>query len=248
MAGKTVQQGACILIIEDDRNMQQQLSRWLTTRNYKLITAEDQTQGREALEKNDVDLVLMDVELPDGDDIYFCSDLDAIKSVPIIIITGAHVQDDDEIAGFNALAHDCIRKPITNPKVLLARVEAALRNNKTKMHNNTIASGRFELDLKRSVLKTDTGQWPLTPSECKLMEILMINPDGVLEHVKLQEHLHDMASEARDNAAIHTCIHRLKQKILGGSNELWPIESIRGVGYKWNSVKAQCGGRQQNEL
>lgn len=238
MAGKTVQQGACILIIEDDPNMQQQLSQWLTTRNYKLITAENQKQGREALEKNDVDLVLMDVQLPDGDDMYYCTELKGIRDVQIIIISGAHVDNNAEVAGFDALADDFIRKPPRSPQIVLARIEAALRKSTKKLPHSTITSGRFVLDRKRSVLKTDINQWKLTPIESKLVEILMINADSIVTYGKLQEYLYDLDSDS-GKEAIQTNMSRFRHKMMDGFNGLFPIESIKGMGYQWNSVKAQ---------
>lgn len=237
MAAKTVQQDACILIIEDDRNMQQQLSQWLTTRNYKLITAENQKQGREALEKNDIDLILMDVQLPDGDDMYYCTELKGIRDVPIIIVSGVHINDNDEIAGFNAYADDYIRKS-TSPQIILARIEAALRKKTMKLPNSTISSGRFELDRKRSVLKTDTDQWQLTPNEYKFVELLMSNPDVIVEHGKIEDYLYGLDSDS-GTRAIHTNMSRLKRKMASGAKGSFPIESISGVGYRWNSVKAQ---------
>lgn len=238
MAAKTVQQDACILIIEDDRNMQQQLSQWLTTRNYRLIIAENQKQGREALEKNDIDLVLMDVQLPDGDDMYYCTELKGIRDVPIIIISGVHTDNNDEVAGFNAYADDYIRKSTTSPQIILARIEAALRKSTMKLPHSTIASGRFELDRKRGVLKTDTNQWKLTPIESKLVEILMINVDSIVTYDKLQERLYDLESDS-GKEAIQTSMSRFRHKMMDGSNGSFPIESVKGVGYKWNSVKAQ---------
>lgn len=198
----------------------------------------DQKQGQNALENNDVDLALMDVQLPDGDDMNFCKDLKHIKDVPVIIVSEAHDNDIDEIEGLLACADDYIRKSRLNEPILLARIEVALRKRTMKMRSDTISSGQFELDRNRGVLNTGTDQWDLTPIECKLVEKLMINADVIVPYDNLLWHLYDVDSPS-DISALQTNMSRLKLKITGGSKGSYPVESVRGVGYKWNSAKAQ---------
>lgn len=180
----------------------------------------------------------MDIQLPDGDDMYYCTELKGIRDVSIIIISGAHVDNNAEVAGFNALADDFIRKPPRSPQIILARIEAALRKSTKKLPHSTITSGRFVLDRKRSVLKTDTDQWQLTPNEYKFVELLMSNPDAIVVYDKIIDYLYDLDSGS-DKQAMYTTVSRLKRKMASGAKGSFPIESIKKVGYRWNSVKAQ---------
>ena len=236
MSNGTKKQESIILIIDDDATVRQQLSDCLSRRNYKVILASDQASGKNKMKKNDVDLVLMDVMLPDGDNMHFCEELKSIRDVPIIIITGVHVSDAEEIQGFSELADDFIRKPITSPGVLVSRIEAALRKNKPTITSNTLVSGRYTLDLSQNILDDGYKKYSLTLNECHLMSLLMRNTNIILAYDTIIDKMYD-GFGSQDKSIIHASVCRLKKKIKSDKDS--PIECIRGLGYKWNSTKAQ---------
>lgn len=126
-----------ILAIEDDHIVRRSLSRTLAPEGYEVILAVNATSGLENVSRNKPDLILLDVNLPDGNGIDLCRKIkedDKLRHVPILILTGESVSVENRVNGLEAGAEDYIIKPFS-PKELLLRIKSILKQSAKPSHS-----------------------------------------------------------------------------------------------------------------
>ena len=194
---------ANILLLEDNAVLAYGLVYSLEKAGYKAFHAETIASAEVMLRENDIELILLDVMLPDGNGYDFCARLRETDSVPIIFLTAC---DDDVnvVSGFELGADDYITKPFRVQELLL-RIRAVLRRCGTA--------------------RDYSG---LTKIEARLLEILRENSGRTISRNHILEQLWDSKGEFVDNNTLSVHIRRLRSKI--GAEH---ITTIRGMGYKW---------------
>lgn len=224
-----------ILVIDDEEHILELMKFNLENKGYKVITA---TNGIDALKlaKTEVpQLVLLDLMLPGMDGYDVCKEIrkdNAISHMPIIMIT-AKSEELDKILGLELGADDYMTKPFSI-RELLARVKAILRRTSTQYIDNSYKFGNITIDFqKHEVLKNDEIV-ELTLKEFELLEILIKNKGRVMTRNFLLDKIwgYEYIGETR---TVDVHIRHLRQKIEEDDKKPKFIETIRGIGYRFNN-------------
>jgi two-component system response regulator BaeR len=220
----------CILIVEDEPKIAGVLEDYLHSRGgYRCRTVYRGDQALEAFRATGPDLVLLDLMLPGLDGIEVCKRLRAESTVPIIMLT-ARTEEIDRLLGLELGADDYICKPFS-PREVVARVKAVLR--RTKMDPASEAHRGFVLDRERFLASLNGLPLDLTAVEFALLEALHARPGRVLTREQLLDQMYDDYRVVSDRA-VDTHIKNLRKKISAAVPDLEPIESVYGLGYRFN--------------
>ncbi len=218
-----------ILVVDDESRMRKLVRDFLVKNNYEVVEAAD---GAEALdlffEKNDMDLVILDVMMPKMDGWQVCREIRAYSKVPIIMLT-AKSDERDELLGFELGVDEYISKPFS-PKILVARVEAILRRTGQAVET-IVEAGGIRLDKQAHSVTVEGKSVDLSYKEFELLAYFMENKGIALSREKILNSVwnYDYFGDAR---TIDTHVKKLRSK-MGDKGEL--IKTIWGMGYKFES-------------
>jgi DNA-binding response OmpR family regulator len=225
-----------ILVVDDDARIRQMLVRYFEEEGYKVLTAADGVAMRQQIAAATVDLVLLDVVLPGGQDGYsLAREIRSQSDLPIIMLTG---RDDvtDRVVGLEIGADDYIAKPF-HLREVLARVRSVLRRRqpagsaRPAAEDNLYRFEGWQLDLGRRELTSDSGQVvELTTGEFDMLVVLVRHPGRVMTREALMELTRGRSLDVFDRT-IDAQIARLRKKIEPSPAEPRFIKSVRGVGY-----------------
>lgn len=218
-----------ILLIEDDRDLNSGLTYDLEIENYRVYPAFTLGEGIALLEKESVDLILLDGNLPDGDGFDFCRALKAERDIPVIFLT-ARDMDQDEMRGFDCGADDYITKPFKMP-ILHRRIQAALRKTGAKEEHAGYDDGYLKIDFDNFVSVRGGEMFSMTPTEYRILRLLIANSDKVLTKRMLLEKIWDNSGNFVDEHTVAVNINRLRKKIEDEGHEY--IKTLYGMGYQW---------------
>ena len=226
-----------ILVVEDDPSIRTLLERCLTGDGYSVITQADGTGVEAVLQANGVDLVLVDIGLPDRDGLTLTRRLSEDFQVGIIIISGRR-DLTDRVVGLELGADDYITKPF-EPREMLARVRSVLRRGSRgasqaeaiDARHRRLAFGDWTLDLtSQSLHGPDDQPVTLTSGEFKLLETLVSHANRVLSREQLLDLVYANDAPAFDRS-IDVRIGRLRKKLGGNARDSRLIRTIRNGGY-----------------
>ena len=213
-----------ILVVEDDKELNRQISEALIDGGYVVDKAFDGEEGHFLGDTEPYDAVVLDIGLPQMDGISVVERWRRDgKKMPVLILT-ARDRWSDKVSGIDAGADDYVTKPFHIEEVL-ARVRALIRRAAGHA-SNTLVSGPLRLDLKSSRVTVDGSPVKLTSHEYKVLEYLMHHPGKVISRTELTEHLYDQDFD-RDSNTIEVFVGRLRKKL---GVDL--IETVRGMGYR----------------
>jgi len=220
-----------ILLAEDEEALQDQLLEILDRHRYSVDSAAD---GAQALalalgEAEYYDLAIIDLGLPKLNGMEVISRLrEQGKDYPVLILT-ARSDWQDKVEGLSAGADDYLVKPF-HVQELLARIEALIRRASGAITRD-MNIGPVSLDTKAKSVKVSGSVVELTAFEFNLLEYMMLRPGHVVSKTELTEHLYHQGFD-RDSNVIEVFVGRLRRK-LDPDNQLQPIETIRGQGYRF---------------
>lgn len=224
-----------ILVVDDDVRIRQMLTTYFEDEGYRVTAVADGAAMREALQRQPVDIILLDLVLPGGEDgLMLAREVRARSDTPIIMLTG---RDDvvDRIVGLEVGADDYIAKPF-HLREVLARLRTVLRRRQPAAParpepDETIRFDGWRLDLARRQLVTAAGnEIVLTTGEFDMLAVLARAPGRVLSRDVLMDLTHGRSLEAFDRT-IDAQIARLRKKIEPDPRQPTLIKSVRGVGY-----------------
>lgn len=220
-----------ILIVEDDKKLNNGIRLALKNPNDQLIQCRTIRDAREVFRKNKLDLILLDINLPDGNGMDFLAEIRKNDQVPIILIT-ANNMETDIVIGLEVGANDYITKPFSL-MVLRARVEVQLRQHH-KETNNIITFRNFEFDFEKMIYKVSGVSIELSKTEQKLLRILFENRGRTLTRDRLIDYVWSEESEFVDEHALTVAIKRLRDKLSDGTESTEEvIKTVYGIGYIW---------------
>ena len=229
----------CILICDDDRDIVSALDIYLTSEGYQTLHAYDGLEAIRMVEQNDVDLILMDVMMPNLDGIRATAKLRESKNVPIILLT-AKSEDSDKVLGLNIGADDYVTKPF-NPQELAARVRSHLRRYtllgdvNAASRTQDICTGRLCYSLEEMVLRADGESVRLTATELKIVDLLMRNLGRVFPAEEIYRRVWNEEAYATENTVmVH--IRRIREKIELNPKEPEYLKVVWGIGYKMEKI------------
>ncbi|MGD8552698.1 MAG: response regulator transcription factor [Anaerolineales bacterium] len=221
---------AMILLVEDDATVRETLALNLRTEGYEVHTAEDGETGLRLGRELPVDLVILDVMLPELDGLTVCRVLRKESQVPIILLT-ARGTETDKIIGLETGADDYIVKPFSLGE-FLARVRAALRRGISSQPGTEMVSGNIHLDLVSRRVFLGDEELQLAPREFELLATLMRNQGAVLTRELLLTRV--WGSEfIGDPRTVDVHIRWLREKVEQDPSSPERIQTVRGVGYRF---------------
>jgi len=212
-----------ILLTEDDHALRDGLTELFTREGYQVTAAENARTAR-ALQSKDIDLIVLDVTLPDGDGVSLCREWRmAGVETPILFLTA---KDDelDVVRGLDAGGNDYVTKPF-RMRELLSRVRALTRRTVTQ--EGLVQRGEFQLDRAHMLVRHLGEQLDVTVTEYKLLSMMLLH-QGVTPRNLMMETLWDAEGRFVDDNTLTVHISRLREKV--GAEH---IKTVRGVGYLW---------------
>lgn len=220
-----------ILIVEDDIKLNEGIQMALKNPEYEFIQCHTLKVAWDELCKKQVELVLLDINLPDGNGLDFLRKIRVSNSVPIIIIT-ANNMETDIIMGLGFGANDYITKPFSL-MVLRARVEVQLRNNLIVNHTHYVEDS-FDFDFENMIFKVHGEMVEFSKKEQRLLKILIENRGGTLTRNKLIDSVWAGDTEYVEEHALTVAIKRLRDKLGENSNQPEYLKTVYGIGYTWS--------------
>lgn len=221
-----------ILLVEDEQPIRQMLGFALTRAGYQTIEAGDARQAQCQLNETHPDLILMDWMLPDATGIELIRNLkkdEFTSDIPVIMLT-AKTTEDDKITGLNSGADDYVSKPFS-PKELIARIQAVLRRNTLhKKEDEVLTTLKLRLDKASHRVTVDDNLLELGPTEFRLLNFLMENPNRVYSRTALLDHVWGRNTYVEERT-VDVHILRLRKSLAPWQYDKL-IQTVRGVGYR----------------
>ena len=227
-----------ILVVEDDRSIQNLMTATLKAHDYRyIIAANGETAVMEAASHNP-DIILLDLGLPDIDGMEVIRKIRSWSNVPIIIIS-ARSEDADKVEALDAGADDYLTKPFSVEE-LLARLRVTERRFITKQGEQAEASvfenGMLQIDYSAGCAYLEEEELHLTPIEYKLLCLLSKNVGKVLTHTYITQHIWGHSWE-NDVASLRVFMATLRKKLEQNSDSVQYIQTHVGVGYRMMKVE-----------
>jgi two-component system, OmpR family, response regulator len=226
---------AHLLIVDDDREIRDLLTRYLTRHGYRVTAAKDGQEMRRLLADRNIDLVVLDLMLPGEDGLSLCRAIRADAGPPVVMLS-AMGEDADRILGLEIGADDYLPKPF-NPRELVARIKAVLRRAHAPVQPAAVAPGAalnfcgFTLDqAQRRLCDRDGQEIVLTAGEYELLVALASRPRRVLSRDDLLEITRGRSAGPFDRS-IDVQISRLRRKIEPDPADPSIIKTVRSGGY-----------------
>lgn len=224
-----------ILVVDDEENIAELISYNLTSNGYKVITANNGNDAVKLAVEEKPNLILLDLMIPGKDGYDVCKDVRSnseIRNTPIIMLT-AKSEELDKILGLELGADDYITKPFS-VRELLARVKAVLRRfSISEPESNVLVFGNLTADFDKREILVNDKKLDLTLKEFELLEILIRNKGKILTRDTLLDKIwgYEYIGETR---TVDVHIRYLRKKIELDDKNPKLIETIRGVGYRFN--------------
>ena len=224
--------GQKILVVEDDKHISKLVKYNLEKAGFDCTVAVTGEDALEVLDRESIDLIILDIMLPKMDGFETCRHIKQDKKlagVPIIMLT-AKGEEVDKVVGFELGADDYVVKPFS-PRELILRVKAILKRGKPQEEGKDVLSvDKITIDIPRHKVTVDKKEIKLTQLEFKLLVTLVKRRGRVQSRDGLLEDVWDIASDVTTRT-IDTHVKRLREK-MGKTGKL--IETVRGIGYRFN--------------
>ena len=226
-----------VLVVDDDKEIVDAIEIYLKNEGINVIKAYDGLEALEVLMENNVQLILMDIMMPNMDGLRTTMKIRQEKNIPIILIS-AKSEDTDKILGLNMGADDYITKPF-NTLELIARVKSQLRrytvlgnySGKNEENNSIIRSGGLSLNKDTKEVIVDGKVIKLTATELGILKLLLKNQGKVFSIDEIYENVWNEPSyNAENTVAVH--IRRIREKIEINPKEPKYLKVVWGIGYK----------------
>ena len=229
-----------ILICDDERDIVSALKIYLEAEGYECLCCHGGMEALEALEKNEVQLVLLDIMMPGMDGIEVINRIRESSNVPVIFLS-AKAEDTDKILGLNLGADDYVTKPF-NPVELMARVRSQLRRytrlGGSVAHEDSLSAGGIVMDDREKIVALDGEPVKLTPTEYDILHLLLKNPGKVFRPDEIYRAVrNEEPYGAESSIAVH--IRHLREKLEIDPGEPRYIKAVWGQGYKLERGKNQ---------
>lgn len=226
-----------ILVIEDDLALSAGLCFELDSSGYITVAAYNCRKAEQLIQADHFDLVLLDVNLPDGSGFDLCRIIKQVRpELPVIFLT-ANDLEQNVLDGFDLGAEDYVTKPF-NMQILQRRIEVVLRRaDKTvaEIPAQRWSDGFLTLDFSALIAQRGKEKISITPNEYKLLRALTENEGKILTRQILLEKLWDSGGNFIDDHTLTVTMNRLRAKIEDDTHAY--IQTVRGMGYIWKGVQ-----------
>ena len=213
-----------ILVVEDEKDIQNIIKAFLENAEYKVETADDGLDAINFIQKNNYDLILLDIMLPKIDGFTVCEMIRKNSNIPIIILT-ALTDEESQLKGFDKLADDYITKPFSMP-ILLKHIEAIFRRTNNNENTSILKYKNIILNTENYEVYVDNQKVTLTFREYEILKLFLENQGKVFTRDNILNSIWNY-DYFGDDKIVNTHIKNIRKK-LGYEY----IETVRGVGYK----------------
>ena len=224
-----------ILVVDDEKEIRDLVAIYLRNEGYQIELANTGLQAIQKVNEKDIDMIILDVMMPEVNGIDACMQIRQTHNIPILMLS-AKTEDIDKIQGLSVGADDYLAKPF-NPLELIARVKAQLRRA-TKL-NPSYGQKEDVLEEDGLVLYLDTGkvykngdEIPLTPTELGILKLLWVNKGITFKTETIYERVWGQAC-LENNNTVMVHVRKLREKIEDHPREPMYIFTVWGVGYKF---------------
>ncbi|RNE48965.1 response regulator transcription factor [Corynebacterium alimapuense] len=227
-----------ILIVEDEESLADPLAFLLRKEGFEAIVAGDGQTALMEFERNDIDIVLLDLMLPGMSGTDVCKQLRTVSSVPVIMVT-ARDSEIDKVVGLELGADDYVTKPYSS-RELIARIRAVLRRRVDSdvlfedAAEQVLEGGRVRMDIERHIVTVAGSPVPMPLKEFALLEYLLRNSGRVLTRGQLIDRIWG-ADYVGDTKTLDVHVKRLRSKIEEESSRPKQLVTVRGLGYKFEA-------------
>ncbi|SHK69139.1 response regulator transcription factor [Hespellia stercorisuis] len=223
-----------ILIVEDDRELNQGLTYTLTKSGYFVLSAYSLKEAKEQIEQGAVELILLDVNLPDGEGFALCEWMQETYQtqerhrIPVLFLSARDLEED-VLKGYEAGALDYITKPFSM-KILQKKIEIALQKTRTS-RKHKYEDEFLSVDFDAFRTKIAGKECALTPTEYRLLRLFIENRAQLLTYSVMLDKLWDCNGAFIDKHALAVNVNRLRKKIEDEEHQY--ISNVYGMGYQW---------------
>jgi len=229
---------AKILCVDDDQYLTDLLRYALAREGFEVRMAHSGRDALRLIRAESLDLVILDVNIPDMNGFKVLSSLRTFSQIPVVMLT-ARSQDEDIIAGFGQGADDYVAKPFS-VQVLINRIKAVLRRAKPQPEQLPAGSATYQIqgavfDAELNEIVGHDIRVRLTPTESRILHLLFLHEGQVLSAERIMERIWGYDSESDVNV-IKTHIRHLREKISSLPHSPQPLRTLPGVGYVINQT------------
>lgn len=217
-----------ILLVEDDKTIVSNLTEFLKSEGFCVLSVSGQTEALNMLSESGADLVLLDVALAEGNGFSACSAIKAQYDIPVIFLT-ASGDEFSTVTGFDLGADDYIAKPF-RPRELVSRIKNVLRL--TGSTGKVVRIGDVTVDTEKGIALRNNRDLFLSALEYRLLLVFINNRGSVLTRSQLLDAIWDIAGEFVNDNTLTVYIKRLREKIEEDPADPKIILTVRGIGYK----------------
>lgn len=220
-----------VLIVEDDRHLSQLIQYNFEKSGFRCIAVTSAEEGLRSLEQGTVDLILLDIMLPEMDGFEFCRRIkqDHKRSQIAIIMLTAKSEEIDRIVGFELGVDDFVPKPFSIRELILRAKSVLKRGNKEQDTDEVLSIDQLTIDIPRHKVTISKKEVTLTHTEFKLLLTLLQRKGKVQSRNTLLDDVWDIEADVTTRT-VDTHIRHLRQKL--GTMDKW-IETVRGLGYRF---------------
>lgn len=222
-----------LLIVEDDVLLNDTLKLNLQLDGYTAEGVFTCQEAEQALQKETYDLIILDVNLPDGSGFALCKTLKAAYKEPILFLT-ANDMEESMVKGFELGADDYVTKPFSIP-VLMLKIKAILSRLDTQRKRDVFDDGHLHIDFLELTASVHGAPLALTPLEYRILKLLTENTNIVLTRQVLLERLWDIDQNFVDEHTLTAAISRIRSKVEAGGASY--IKTVYGMGYMWMGAR-----------
>lgn len=230
-----------ILVVDDNKEIVYSISELLKYEGYQVVKAYNGVEALDALTKQTIDLILLDVMMPRMNGLSALMKLREKSRIPVIILS-AKTEESDKVSGLVLGADDYIEKPY-NPTELIARVKAHLRRyhvwggESPKAKKDTIVNGGLVLDKKQRIIIVEGEEVKLTATEYKMLEFFMEHLGQVFSAEQIYENVwkEEAGYSVENTVMVH--IRHIREKIEIDARKPRYVKVVWGIGYKMEKVE-----------
>lgn len=217
-----------LLVVEDDRKLNRALCYALEKEGYGVVSSYSIEEAKRDYMQGGVRMVLLDVNLPDGEGFEFCRWVKAQAAVPVLFLTARDLEED-ALNGYELGAEDYVTKPFSM-KILLKKIDVILKRTETEGHL-CFDDGFLKADFETAKTEAGGQECVLTPTEFRLLKQFVTNRGQLLTYEVLLERLWDSNGQFVDKHTLAVNVNRLRRKIEDEEHRY--ISNVYGMGYQW---------------
>ena len=221
-----------ILIVEDDRSLNQGIALALKEEDVSFYQAYTIAEARTLLRDRSIDMVLLDINLPDGSGYDFLKEIRNVSELPVLMIT-ANDMESDEVTGFSLGADDYITKPFSL-MALRARVGRMRQRTASAQTKKEYSDERYVFLFDNMKFYVEGEEIILSKTEQKLLRCFVENRGQTLTRDRLMDIIWEQGGSFVEENALSVAVNRLRHK-LEGKDKTCPIRTVYGIGYVWET-------------